>query len=1026
MSYKKILFISLLLQNPLFISVPFSAEDTSPEQETPKRRLTRSAHINSSTLLVIEEEKLERVNVAREARKKSISLRLTDTKEAKKSENDFEVYFTYIGESIRKCHKKKYEHLSKLIIYSYPFFINEDKLFKFLITEKEKFSAFITVFLRQLALEAFPNGPDNFYAADNSFNSLKVGLIDDPIFSCFRQNRLKSNYLDINTLPKLSTEVDQKVWYERWNVIEIIEMLTQRDINLYCAISFSDLVSNLKNQSSPPSSILAINSHFDRTIRWICFEILKKKDPRERSKMIHLFSAIGRTLYQNKNFHGVSQIVLAFAKIQISRILSPQEEEKLMKEEFMNNINPQSNYKKYRDLLSYPSSNSFEIQILPVFFRDILFSYETKSIESIGRLMELFTRSQKFLCPKTTFGNDDQDVLKLNILKFLSQLPDIPDTTLDELSSLIVKWDCPRENQLPQNLEGWNMSHFYTFLVKHDEKLIMQKLFDNNIYNGADFVSFLKNCSSFEELNDKFDHIGFTGTLRKELLDEVQLKLSDFMDLPVLVASEIKSENSDFKRKPIAKSKTSRRQSNLSTRESKAPAKKRLSLNLPEINQDSISISPRRTIKYEKEKASIFSGNVPMLSFSEVPSFWDIYLAYTRNKIGIYDWGRMEGALLSTIKRIADQWKAVVPDREPTFNVNLFLLKRTAMFESFDSQKRDFRHKVIKVDYSLPVSFPTFNRDNVLTIYFEVAEHDHLRVMKGVEESPIELINRLELWKNNDGKTFKDILKKLESKKPMPYTPHDFSRPRIIEISDMSPKKFIKLYYNREKRILDFGHYQFQPEEFFSLLSFLPKDMVVLNMSHTGIRKADVLSLSPFLSHTLLELNLSNNRIGDVALMTLGQNIPRNLEILDLSHNRIGDVGIFSICQNLPGTLKKLFLKGNKITSKGVERLFSSLQNQLLELDLSHTLIDDATFLNITPEQRFPHFLNLSYTKIGDKSLITLLRSGFKGLSWINLEGTDVGEKGRLCLGKNGFFLPLSNFQNSLWHQNEWVSEVNF
>lgn len=1022
MKFLKILILLWLLPHPVFISSSFSMEDTQTKKRSSIKIFTRDEQALSSDLSPIKEENAECIKKTKEPRKKINLLKLADTKEINLPDKEIGEYFTQIKKSIKKCNEKRYEYISKMIIYSYPIFTNEDDLFKFLITQKEDFPSFMTFFLRQLLLEGIPNGVDNLVAAENSFNNLKDGLVDDPLFSCLFQNKLECTYLDITTLPKLSTTGVEKEWFDRWGITHLIDVLTQRDINLYCAITFADLKSNLENQSLAPDSILAITNHFDRTVNWICFEILKKKRPRERTKMAQLFRIIGRMLHIDRNFHGAFQVALAFNKVQLSRILSPQEREELMDEEFMKDIHPNNNYKKYRELLTYPSSKFCQLPIFPVFLKDILFAYEMKSFEVIGELMEKFNRSKRFLRPRMMFEKDDLDALK-----FVSHLPNFDDSILDEMSHLVVKWPVPRKIILPQNLEDWELSHFSMFLEKHNEQLKMYDLLAKNIFSGQDFVAYLKRCSSFKEADHKLNQIGFTQELRDCLLNEVHKKLSEFITFPTLRLSKTRSEMRDFEKRSVIKSKSYKRQRKIGSRERRISVERRSSFNVPEMNQDFTNLTPRETIRHKKKDEIIFSEGQSRFLPSETLSFWEVYLAYVKNKTRVYPWGRMEGSLLSSIKTIADQWRIMVPDREPTFNIDLFLLKKTVMFERNDPEKRRSRKKIIKVDYSFPVSFPVsfsaFNSNDILTVYFNAFENDDVRVSKGNEEDPHELIQRLRLWENNEGEIMRDVFEKLESKKSMPFTPHDFTLQRLIEISDVSPKKFIDLYYDREKRKLDFSRYQFRAEELFSLLVFLPKDMLSLDMSYAGIRKAELLSLAPFIPDTLRELNLSHNRIGDMAVMTLMPNLSRNLEILDLSHNRIGDVALLAIALDLPDTLKKLFLGGNKITNKGVKRLFSSLSCQLSELDLSYTLIDDTLFHDMTPTHSFPNSLNLSHTKIGDESLMVLLEKGFNGLNQINLEGTSVGEKGWTYLQEKGFVYSIEAL--SLWqYQIDKTPEV--
>lgn len=780
---KAIIFL-LLVKHPFYTTSSFSFEEITTLKDSLRMSFTGDAQIFPSELPSIGQENSESTKENKERHKKISLLRLTNTKQIKISDDETEVYLSQIKKSIKKCSEKKYEHLSKVIIYSYPFFTNEETLFKFLITQKDVYPSFIIIFLRQFALEAMPNGLENFCAVNKTFSDLKDGLLDDPLFSCLIQNQLKCSRLDISKLSKLQTRTPEVEWFKRWRIEHFIEVLTQRDINLYCSITFEDVKFNIKNQLSPPTSIFSVVDHFNRTVNWICFEILKRKDQRERTKMVQLFRVIGRMLYNNKNFHGASQVALAFSKMDLNRILSSQEEKELMDEEFMIDINPNGNYKNYRELLSYPNCKSFEIPILPVFFKDILYAYETKSIETLSHLMEIFNRSKTFLHPRTQFEKNDRDALK-----FVSQFPDIDDTVLYEMSNLIKKWEFPRTVLLPQHLEDWNLSHFYTFLEERNEQLAMYDLFSRNIYSGQNFITYLKKCSSFEEADYKINKVGFTIRFREYFPAEIQKKLSDFSDLPILSLSTIRDEIQNSERTLPIKSKSYKRQSNTISKGKKIPEKKRLSLDIEKVNIDPIFISSRRTVRYKKEDTFNLSENQPILSFSKELTFWDVYFVYIKNRTGIYQWGRMEGPLLSTIKTIANQWRPIAPVNESIFSLNLFLLKRSVISEinNYDSDK--LVKKMVKVDYSLPVSFPSFKSDNILTIYFDASEDECMKTMKDHEETPIDFIKRLKLWENSDGKILKDVLKKLESKKMMAQTLQKTSRQKFIETSDLSPPK---------------------------------------------------------------------------------------------------------------------------------------------------------------------------------------------------------------------------------------------
>lgn len=524
-------FIRILLPYSLCISLSLSADDSNIKLDYRKSKLSREH------LPTFKEENFERV------------LGLIKSVEAQKEKNqDIRLgnYFVKISKSIQKSKEKNYVDLAKMIIYSYPLFTNEETLFKFLITQKKEFSSFIPIFLRQLALEAFPNGFANFQAAANSFISLKDEMVDDPLFTCLLKNAIDYRPLEKSTQPKFLPTASNIEWFERWSIDYFVDVLTQRDINIYCAISFGDLRANLEHPSTPPSSILAVTCQFDRTVNWLCLEILKRNDARERTKMIQLVRIIGRVLFHHKNYHGAMQVALAFSKIQVSRILSPKESEEINGESFVKDLTPDNNYRNYRALLNYPNSNSPELSILPVFFKDLLFAHEMKAFDEIALMMEKFYRTQTFLHPTNLLNGDD-----LEGLSFVSQLPTTHDSTLDEMSSLIKDWHFPRADYLPQNLEDWTMSHFYSFLEKHDRKSNVGTLMSKNIYSGKDLVDYLKGCSSSQEIDKNMTQIGFTPSLRKILFNQVKTTPSSFVDLPTLRTSKSRSRNLNLEKKSI-------------------------------------------------------------------------------------------------------------------------------------------------------------------------------------------------------------------------------------------------------------------------------------------------------------------------------------------------------------------------------------------------------------------------------------------------------------------------------------------
>jgi len=373
------------------------------------------------------------------------------------------------------------------LIYTYPLFTTEGKLFETLQTcKKER----VYKFLCELVLNGFPNGIEQMTASIEQLKLLtKVLEIKTPTAL---ENRIAQDILPQHKLLPKSV-VPQKVAQSKeilqsfWNEGQI----TARDAYLVQLIGLKEVKGWLENEKEIPEIIKISEEIFSRTTESIAFQIVSELDGVARSEIILKFLDIACSLLKSGNFNGAMQISKAFSQPAVAPFWrnldfgSTTADRKL----FALFCSPTSNYSNYRDeMKEFEMTNRNAKLCLPVV--SILFD-DLKS--TYGRLVN---------CTDPTLNQKDLKALAENVqllmnfrkvkrnhedhyIPFWLGLEKITREILLEYSFLCIGGRRWYVRDLPKDLISWGASDLVRYLVGEirDSKMAIE-LFAQSIYDG--------------------------------------------------------------------------------------------------------------------------------------------------------------------------------------------------------------------------------------------------------------------------------------------------------------------------------------------------------------------------------------------------------------------------------------------------------------------------------------------------------------------------------------------------------------
>ncbi len=368
---------------------------------------------------------------------------------------------------------------------------------------EQEYSRPIIVFLSQLTCEDLPH--NNAKLAIAEFDEIKELI--EPSGSV------------LITQPGLERKQNNIQWQEL-DIGNVAEKLSFMDLCLFQGVSFSDLNRYIKNQKDCSESIVNVGEQFTRITDWVAFQIVTAKTEQERNKLIKKFFLIGRLLFERHNFHGTMQIVMAFTKPAVNRLLSVEETSDVNWTKISSILQNANNFQTYRTLLSKFEDEPTCLPIFSFILSDMLHAYElfesaaqiknkdamAGTLEGIAKTLITFSKCQALSNP--TLGDAHDPLLNL-----FREFENVDSEVLDVFSSLRKEWNLPCEAKKPRELKDWTPWYFASLLRINDCKNQIETIFDRGIYNGIDIINHMGKSNQRVKLFDLGINEAMVGTI---------------------------------------------------------------------------------------------------------------------------------------------------------------------------------------------------------------------------------------------------------------------------------------------------------------------------------------------------------------------------------------------------------------------------------------------------------------------------------------------------------------------------------
>lgn len=327
-------------------------------------------------------------------------------------------------------------------------------------------------------------------------NSPITPLVNTPLSATHTPESSNSSLSDQLDIERASPFLN---WQEL-DITHFVEKLSLMDLSLFQGVSYADIYHFMKDEKNCPEPILSIGSQFSRNINLIALQIVTAKTELQRRTLISKFLLIGRFLFEQHNFHGTMQIVMAFTNPAVNRLLS--------KSEISNNIwltissiaDDKKNFHAYRSLLDKFQDTPTCLPIFSIILSDLTHDYEifesavqinnksamTSSLEGIAKALVTFSKFQTQPNPSFT-PEDANDPL----LRLFREFKEVDSEVIDVFSSIQKEWNLPCNLYKPRELKDWTPWYFAALLKATNCKGQIERIFEAGIYNGADLIRYM-------------------------------------------------------------------------------------------------------------------------------------------------------------------------------------------------------------------------------------------------------------------------------------------------------------------------------------------------------------------------------------------------------------------------------------------------------------------------------------------------------------------------------------------------------
>lgn len=399
------------------------------------------------------------------------------------------------------------------LVYLQPLFSDEKWLYSQLLTfvqeNRNKYENTVRKFLYYQAQAGYPNGSKNALAAGLELDALKAEAKHSP-------------ELDKAMLKQISASIDKraskglfraegsldKFDYMSLSAERIAKLFTIRDNFLVRDVTLQQ-IRNWADNSARGHAIIALGNHFDLTARFIAFTLVSAKEKPLRFALVEHWMDVGYELYRLRNYHGVMQILSAINRQSVMRLFGNEEKlyngisKKILKkyEEYYMLWDMSGDYSIHRQLIKAVPSEKPCLAPYPMVMHDLAMMLEklqgTRAegeldFEKLTSLVKLIKEIVDHRNKANYQFNDVDNEFKLQ-LKLVSNLPNIENETLEEISSLVQEWNFARTDPKEKLLEEWDSSEFVFWLTNNGMKEFIEPLFALRIFTGKELIKFFEN-----------------------------------------------------------------------------------------------------------------------------------------------------------------------------------------------------------------------------------------------------------------------------------------------------------------------------------------------------------------------------------------------------------------------------------------------------------------------------------------------------------------------------------------------------